>query len=321
MVYDNGDKYDEIVEKNRLRPVNTKEPLKAGDYMQVQIPVSPSLLEWVQTAEEAERSLAEIRTKSNSLIVCFSSDRKSIQVVGREDSTETAKLLIDVVLSHQAEVLQRYASSKKDPSPPKEESTEEIELDEAILPLLGGLKGTYFETVRTKHNVVLSLAEGRGSAGKSLIRIKASSENMAAAKKDLQLSAKRVVLLLSEEARLKSKFAELQKKSKVVCTTNSTTTEEAANSKVALTAIGTEESLRNYSLAIQTSLALESQYPESPPPDLAPAPAAAEPPEDPSTAPRHYSIADPNRRGSTRRRQGGKSSQYSYSGVKYVKKQ
>lgn len=263
VAYDNVDKYDEIVEKNRLRPINTKENLKPTDYNQIQIAVASELQDWAQNIEESNKSLAEIRTKSNSLIVSFDNERKHINVAGKEENIETSKLLLDVVLSHQAEVMQHFAANQEEALPNQEHISDFAVIEEDIYNCLGGIKGEYFELVKSRHNVELDIGEGSIQGGKCKIVIIASnSKTIQLAKKDLLLFSCLIPLTIKQASYLKTKLPDLQQKSKIVCTTEVNPSEEG---KTVIKAIGSEESLKNFRLAIETSLEYESKIMESVP--------------------------------------------------------
>ena len=258
VAYDNVNKYDEIVEKNRLRPINTKETLKSSDYTQIHIAVNSDLHEWAQNIEESNKSLAEIRVKSNCLIVSFDKERKHIIVVGTEDNIVTAKLLIDVVLSHQIEVLQHYAENKDEGT--ADHFSETVTIDEIIIDRLGGVDGEYFKMIKAKYKVELEVEEGTSVKGKYKIAINAQNDKtLQLAKKDLQLNLCQIPLSQKQEGYLKPKLNELQQKSKIICTIVENN-EESTGGISNITAIGTEESLKNFKLAIETTLQLESKY-------------------------------------------------------------
>jgi len=257
VAYENSDKYDEIVEKNRLRPINTRETLNAKDYIQTQIPISSELLEWAQNIEESNKSLNEILVKSNSLIVSFDKERKSIIVVGKEENVETAKILIDVVLSHQSEVLQHYAANKEE-MPGIDNITEFVSLEEEILDRLGGLEGDYLRNVKAKYKVDLELTTEEAVGGKYKIAITGASEKMVqSAKKEVQLNNMIIPLKEKQLTYLRTKLLELQQKSKIVGIVENPGNE---NNGPTLNAIGTEDSLKNFRLAIETLLSYEAKY-------------------------------------------------------------
>lgn len=249
--YESCDKYDEIVEKNRLRPINTRETLRAGDYGQTQVTVSPELREWAQNVEEANQSLLEIRVKSGALIVAFDKERKHVIVVGKEENIETAKILLDVVLSHEMEVIQHCSGSNEEAE--DEKAVETATVGERILSMLGGLEGEYFRQVKTRHKVDLELESEEPTEGKHRILITGDNMKTAqAARKEVQLGSMKISLNQKQSSYLRSRLAELQQKSKIVCTAE----EEKAES-VDMVAVGIEESLRNFKLAVETLLQFE----------------------------------------------------------------
>jgi len=250
VAYENSDKYDEIVEKNRLRPINTREPLNAKDYTQVQIPVPLEVLGWAQNIEESDEKLDGIRLKSNNLIVSFDTDRKHVIVLGKEKNIETAKLLIDIVLSHQAEVLQHDLMSREG----IESFTESVVIESIVWSYLKGLKNKYFEGIKEKYNVELDVVALEDDNLKVIItgdKLKA----VKSAKKEMDLKLTEIILTERQLNYIKTKVIDLQQKSKVVAAFK-----DEEGTKIIV--IGTEDALKNFKLAVETWLGLESNLSE-----------------------------------------------------------
>ncbi len=334
VMYENSDKFDEIVEKNRLRPINTKEPLRAADYTQTQIPVGSDLQDWAQNVEESNKSLVEIRVKSNSLIVSFDKEQKHIIVVGKEDNIETAKILLDVVLSHQVEVLQHYAASRDEGAGEVGQATDGVSLDENVMTLLGGIECDYFKQVSARHKVELVLdQESEPVEGRCKLVITGNNEKtIQAAKKELQLGLTQIPVSTKQIDYLRIKLGELQQKSRVVSAAESAPTESG---EVVITAAGTEETLKNFRLAVETMLQFDTRFRDldsSRQKDPSPAAAATKEksaapvaPESPSPPPTLEQIEE-NARGEAGGRhfgRGGRSHRRQNYGpsVRYVRKQ
>ncbi len=259
VMYENSDKFDEIAEKNRLRPINTKEPLRAADYTLTQIPVGSDLQIWAQNVDESNKSLIEIQVKSNSLIVSFDKERKHIIVVGKEDNIETAKILLDVVLSHQVEVLQHYAASRDERAEEMDQAADSVSLDENVMTLLGGIECDYFKQVSARHRIELVLdQESEPVEGRcKLVIIGNNEKTIQAAKKELQLDLTQIWVSTKQIDYLRIKLGKLQQKSRVVSAAESAPTDSG---EVVITAAGTEETLKNFRLAVETLLQFDTQF-------------------------------------------------------------
>eukprot|EP00826_Nyctotherus_ovalis_P052863 TRINITY_DN6781_c0_g3_i3.p1 TRINITY_DN6781_c0_g3~~TRINITY_DN6781_c0_g3_i3.p1 ORF type:complete len:277 (+),score=68.43 TRINITY_DN6781_c0_g3_i3:467-1297(+) len=232
--------------------MNTREPLNATDYTQVQIPVPSEVLEWTQNVEESDEKLDGIRLKSNNLIVGFDGDRKHIVVVGKEKNIETAKLLIDIVLSHQAEVLQHDLMSREG----TENFTESALVESAVWGHLKGLEHKYFESIREKYSVELDAVPLEDNKQKIIItgdKLKLVKN----AKKNIELKLIEIPLTEKQLSRIKMKVMDLQQKSKVAAAFRD---EEGTK----LTVIGTEDVVENFRLAIEMLVGLKNNVSENP---------------------------------------------------------
>eukprot|EP00831_Metopus_contortus_P027233 TRINITY_DN22957_c0_g1_i3.p1 TRINITY_DN22957_c0_g1~~TRINITY_DN22957_c0_g1_i3.p1 ORF type:complete len:200 (-),score=39.78 TRINITY_DN22957_c0_g1_i3:80-679(-) len=90
--------------------------------------------------------------------------------------------------------------------------------------------------------------------GRDRINIIASNvDSLKAAKKQLMLGSIVLILLPEQAGLLKTKLTELREKSKVVCTIDHSL-ENDAISPPKITAIGTEESLKNFKLSVEMLL-------------------------------------------------------------------
>eukprot|EP00831_Metopus_contortus_P063244 TRINITY_DN5566_c0_g2_i1.p1 TRINITY_DN5566_c0_g2~~TRINITY_DN5566_c0_g2_i1.p1 ORF type:complete len:266 (-),score=54.49 TRINITY_DN5566_c0_g2_i1:23-820(-) len=213
----------------------------------------------------SEKSLSDIRVKSNCLVIAFDKNYKNIIIVGKSENVETAKLLLDIVLSHQIEVLRHNFGTKGEDRSRQEQIIDFIDLDEEIFNLLGGITAKYFEQIKEKYNIFL---EKQPSQVKGRVRI-----NITASSKDALLEAKKlfmlssiVLLLLPEHVGiLKSKLAELKEKSKIVCTIDHSLKDNSITGPTKITAIGSDEALKNFKLSVEMPLNITQKTNEEKP--------------------------------------------------------
>ena len=204
------------------------------------IPISEDVTEWARNIDESDDNLYGIKIKSNCLILSFDKDRKNIIVVGKEKNIETAKVLVGIVLTHQAEIMQRDLINKEG----SESYSDFVLIETIVWNHLGGIENKYFESIKERCHVDFKVIPSEDEVSKQRVNITGDNPKMVAdAKNSIELESMMISLKDNEFNYLKTKVADLQQRSKLVDTIRD-------EENFTLTAIGTKDTLENFKLLL-----------------------------------------------------------------------
>ncbi len=114
--------YDEIVEIERIRPVNTRPSLHPSTFQRKEVEINIELLEW-SNGEEVDSELEKLREQSKVLNISFYDEkREKIVILGSDDSIVLAAMLLDVTMKHHLKIIKM----QRDKEAMEEKRKEEI---------------------------------------------------------------------------------------------------------------------------------------------------------------------------------------------------
>mmetsp|Transcript_48642 Transcript_48642/g.113559 ORF Transcript_48642/g.113559 Transcript_48642/m.113559 type:complete len:548 (-) Transcript_48642:68-1711(-) len=187
---------DQIVEKEKLRPVAVAHALTADSLCQENFKLPDSLGSWMST-EDGVGCFSHIQDQAGLVAILSQSSKMQLKLVGDKKATQRAKLLLEVHIKHQAQI-QNFQDVREKRLKALESKRNRIEgsgfkhscefqVDGSFIPRIIGKGGETIRAVQEKFDATVRILDADSQSGPRTVRIFANNAtNLAKARQEVE---------------------------------------------------------------------------------------------------------------------------------------